>query len=397
MSGPGNPPAGPTLRIVRATGLGRFTGAGSAGPSPPFTGVGGPFAARLPIRAGDLIGIDLPCQGIANSPVVYFLGSGENYSWEPALLDGETPGRAGSKSSQSILVNADVEADADRDGFGDETQDACLNLPGSISGCPKSDVAVTETATHANESDLVTYHVVETNNGPDQAPIAIITASLPGPAGLVSRPGGTCGVSAALRCGTVPLASGQSSTFNVTVRLPAGRYTDSAAITSADLAQAATKAPGAGDPNSANDSGGVTVIVVAPSASSVRAIPSRFRLGSLLPRLSRRPPLGTTVSFRLSEPSRATLTFSQPKTGRKIGRRCKPLTRANRRKPKCTIPNVRGTLSFNGHAGTNHVRFQGRLSRTRRLKPVRYTLTVTATDSAGNRSRPKSTRFTIVR
>src|SRR2546423_3262177 len=65
MSGPGNPPTGPTLRIVRATGLGRFTGAGSSGPTPPFTGVGGPFAARLPIRAGDRIGIDLPCHGIA--------------------------------------------------------------------------------------------------------------------------------------------------------------------------------------------------------------------------------------------------------------------------------------------------------------------------------------------
>jgi hypothetical protein len=52
-------------------------------------------------------------------------------------------------------------------------------------------------------------------------------------------------------------------------------------------------------------------------------------------------------------------------------------------------------LTVNAHAGTNKVRFQGRLSRSKKLKPGRYTLTITATDSAGNRSRPNSTSFTI--
>jgi hypothetical protein len=107
--------------------------------------------------------------------------------------------------------------------------------------------------------------------------------------------------------------------------------------------------------------------------------------------------VGTTISFRLSEPALATLAFSQPATGRKVGRRCKTLSRANRKKPRCTIPNVRGTLTFPSHAGTNKVRFQGRLSRTKKLKPGRYTVTITATDSAGNLSAPKSTSFTIVR
>jgi hypothetical protein len=52
---------------------------------------------------------------------------------------------------------------------------------------------------------------------------------------------------------------------------------------------------------------------------------------------------------------------------------------------------------FNGHAGTNKVRFLGRLSRSKRLKPGRYTLTVTAIDSAGNRSNAKTISFTVVR
>jgi hypothetical protein len=58
---------------------------------------------------------------------------------------------------------------------------------------------------------------------------------------------------------------------------------------------------------------------------------------------------------------------------------------------------VRGTLAFNAHVGSNKVRFQGRLSRSKKLKPGRYTLTITATDSAGNRSKAKSASFTVVR
>jgi hypothetical protein len=45
----------PTFRVLRASGAGNFTGAGSAGPVPGYHGLG-EFAARLPIRAGDRIG-----------------------------------------------------------------------------------------------------------------------------------------------------------------------------------------------------------------------------------------------------------------------------------------------------------------------------------------------------
>ncbi|HEV7364119.1 MAG TPA: hypothetical protein VGN71_06965 [Solirubrobacteraceae bacterium] len=130
--------------------------------------------------------------------------------------------------------------------------------------------------------------------------------------------------------------------------------------------------------------------------SSVSAVPRAFRLGSALLTATLAPPVGTTISFRLSGAARAALTFSQPKTGRRVRSRCRSLTRANRRNPRCTLPNVRGSLSVAAHAGTNRVRFQGRLSRSRRLRPGRYTLTIRATDSAGNRSGAGSTTFTIV-
>ena len=140
-----------------------------------------------------------------------------------------------------------------------------------------------------------------------------------------------------------------------------------------------------------------TTVVPAPRIGAVSVSPKTWRLGSALPKLSRRAHVGTTIRFSLTQPATATLTFSQPKAGRKVRGRCRSLTRANRRKPRCTIANVRGSLILSAHAGTNKVRFQGRLSRSKKLKPGRYTLTITATDSAGNRSNAKATRFTIVR
>jgi hypothetical protein len=61
-----------------------------------------------------------------------------------------------------------------------------------------------------------------------------------------------------------------------------------------------------------------------------------------------------------------------------------------------------GTLSFTGHSGMNRVVFQGRISRANKLKPGRYTLVITATNtagqtSAGQTSAPQKLSFTIVK
>jgi hypothetical protein len=83
--------------------------------------------------------------------------------------------------------------------------------------------------------------------------------------------------------------------------------------------------------------------------------------------------MGTTFKFKLDRAATALFTFAQSRTGRKVG-----------------------TISLPAHAGTNKVRFQGRLSRSKKLKPGRYTLTLTAT-SSGLRSASRSLSFTIVR
>ncbi len=134
-----------------------------------------------------------------------------------------------------------------------------------------------------------------------------------------------------------------------------------------------------------------------PAVTALTQSASRWRLGSALAKLTKaKPPVGTTFSFKLNEAASVRLDFAQRTTGRRVGRRCVAQTRGNRRKPRCTRTIAAGTLSLAGHSGTNRVRFQGRLSRTKRLKPGAYTVSVTATAS-GLRSVSRSLTFTIVK
>jgi hypothetical protein len=111
-----------------------------------------------------------------------------------------------------------------------------------------------------------------------------------------------------------------------------------------------------------------------PVVQSARQSTTRWREGNRLARISRaKTPTGTTFSFSLNEQATVTFSFSQSVDGR------------------VTV----GRLTFTGHSGTNKVAFQGRISPVKKLKPGRYTLVITATDSAGVRSAPKSLSFTI--
>jgi PKD domain len=109
---------------------------------------------------------------------------------------------------------------------------------------------------------------------------------------------------------------------------------------------------------------------VAPVISRLRVSPNRLRIGKALARLSSS---GGQIRFALTEPARVTLRFASARTGKR-----------------------KGTLKLNGRAGLNTVRFAGRLSRRKTLKPGAYRLTVLATDAAGNRAAPKRTRFTLL-
>jgi hypothetical protein len=125
-----------------------------------------------------------------------------------------------------------------------------------------------------------------------------------------------------------------------------------------------------------------------------------WREGNKLAQISRprkRPPIGTTFSFSLNEQAFVGLRFTQELSGRKVGRRCVAKTPKNAKRTSCMRTVTAGTLSLTGHAGTNTVGFQGRVSPTRRLGPGHYTLIVTTTNSAAVGSAPASLSFTIVK
>jgi hypothetical protein len=142
---------------------------------------------------------------------------------------------------------------------------------------------------------------------------------------------------------------------------------------------------------------------VAPTLSSLRQTHKAWREGTALAQLSsthakgkKKLPVGTTFSFKLDQAARVVFTFTKPAPGRKVGKRCLAQTQKNKRKRRCKRTVIAGALTFAAHAGTNKVRFQGLISRRKKLKPGSYKLLVVAS-AAGKRSRTGTLSFTIVR
>jgi DNA-binding beta-propeller fold protein YncE len=136
-----------------------------------------------------------------------------------------------------------------------------------------------------------------------------------------------------------------------------------------------------------------------PIVSNVKETNPDWRLGHTLAQMSARkkPPVGTTFFFTLNEQATVSFAFNQRASGRRVAHKCVAKTRKNRKRKSCKRTVTAAVLSFAGHSGTNRVAFQGRVSPTKQLKPGRYTLVITATDTAGERSAPQKLSFTIVR
>jgi hypothetical protein len=146
-------PTPATLRVVRGTGV-NSTGIRSDAPvSIPSTPGTYSFDARLPVSAGDYLGYD--------SPRGWFAGkAGASYDlWDPALGNAETRFRTTGFAGLELLFNADLEADADKDGFGDETQDGCPTQAHTQGACDTDppETTITETPPNVTEKRRVEY------------------------------------------------------------------------------------------------------------------------------------------------------------------------------------------------------------------------------------------------
>lgn len=115
-----------TLRVLRPAG-GQFTAVESSAAEHT---TGNPtvdsFATRLRMNAGDALGLDNATDALLFKPMA---ASGVHVRWvSPTLADGAASPFAGQNlgaSAFELQMNADLEPDADDDGFGDQTQDGC--------------------------------------------------------------------------------------------------------------------------------------------------------------------------------------------------------------------------------------------------------------------------------
>jgi hypothetical protein len=135
----------------------------------------------------------------------------------------------------------------------------------------------------------------------------------------------------------------------------------------------------------------------APLVTGAALTSSRFTVGpdaTAVAAQARRG--GTTVRWSVDEPATTTFAIARTLPGRRSGRRCVRPTRRLRRARRCTRIVARGTLRRRTAAGRNSLRFSGRIGR-RALPRGTYQMVIVATDAAGNRSAPRTLRFTVVR
>lgn len=175
--------------------------------------------------------------------------------------------------------------------------------------------------------------------------------------------------------------------------------------------------------------GAVALDRVPPVLSKLSMSRRRFRVGRAptarsAARKRRRAPVGTSFRYTLSERSTVRISIAAAKRGVKIRRRgalrCGAATRRNRRtllrqllrskpslrgralrralrKRRCTVYG-KGRALVRAGRGPGRVKtpFSGRIGR-RALRPGLHRATLTATDPAGNHSRPRRVRFRVVR
>jgi chitodextrinase len=121
--------------------------------------------------------------------------------------------------------------------------------------------------------------------------------------------------------------------------------------------------PGTGSPGSGGDQPGAKARL-----SGLRLSPARFRSRGAK---RGKPPLGTTLSYRLSAAARVSFTIERAQQGRRVKGGCRTQTRANRARRSCTRWILVGRFGADGKAGANTVRFAGKVG-AKPLVPGRY-------------------------
>jgi hypothetical protein len=240
-----------TLKVFRPSGAG-VTVVASA---PQITEVAGvnSVAVTVPVQAGDVLGF----YSSDGADCAVSLGGGGTVSdkspagGDPAVGATVTPDASG---AATLAVQATFEADADHDGFGDETQDSCPTDPAIHTGPCVTDLSAAQSVipTTIGIGDVAVATVTLANGSTGLAQGVTATANVtPGLQVVSMIPGAGCAFSPSLSCSFGSLTGGARTVAAVVVR----------GITAGAQSVSTVVGPTANDPNAANNTAttGITV------------------------------------------------------------------------------------------------------------------------------------------
>lgn len=137
--------------------------------------------------------------------------------------------------------------------------------------------------------------------------------------------------------------------------------------------------------------------LVAPKLTALRLTPARFTAAKSGASAMAKGKTGTLVSFRLDQAATVTFTVERSQPGRLVKGSCRAPTRANRTARRCTRRVlVKGGFTWAAKAGTNSLRFTGRIA-GRKLAPASYQLIARPHDRSGATGQLIRAAFTIRR
>jgi hypothetical protein len=147
-----------TLKVFRSTGAPKqFQVIGESAPGSLNSGLN-TFSTRIPVHAGDFIGNTGSV--ITGEPIVIYCTTG-NPGDRVGVVLGNSPLNstvtAGEEADEiQIPITVSIEPDADNDGFGDETQDACPQSATTQAACPPVTLSTSTQVRKGSVTVLVT-------------------------------------------------------------------------------------------------------------------------------------------------------------------------------------------------------------------------------------------------
>lgn len=204
------------LRVLQVASEGEYTALATSAPEVVGSGTN-VFAARLPVAAGDRIGVD----GEGTPAAFGGPGSTAVVGYDPpgrTFADGETRA-ADATGAADLLLDADVEPDADGDAYGDESQDACPFDASRRSACD-TDVSIGAQAPEFGVVGEGAVHEYSVRTSRDGATGVVVTVPVPADASVlsVSASNGTCTTTAGtVRCAIGTVFAGRTATVAVTL------------------------------------------------------------------------------------------------------------------------------------------------------------------------------------